>query len=138
MARAACATRLVVTHPHAWLQSEYGDIYRVTLKYEGESVSEVVVKYFDTIPPCVSLCVLKTGFLFAGCESGNHALYQFIVRSHSSMAACNFVHSFWSDLPACCRGSLMHILPSACRCSLDCNLVYAQSHYLQAQLTHMQ
>lgn len=62
------------------LQSEYGDIYRVTLKYDGETVSEVVVKYFDTLPPTSSLCVLKTGFLFAASEFSNHALYQFLVR----------------------------------------------------------
>jgi hypothetical protein len=59
-------------------QSEYGDIYKVTLAYEGEAVSEVKVKVFDTIPPCVSICVLKTGFLFAASEFGNHALYQFV------------------------------------------------------------
>eukprot|EP00877_Chromochloris_zofingiensis_P000800 jgi/Chrzof1/10720/Cz05g09290.t1 len=60
------------------LQSEYGDIYKVTLNYEGETVTEVKVRYFDTLPPCVSLAVLKTGFLFAASEFGNHALYQFI------------------------------------------------------------
>jgi splicing factor 3B subunit 3 len=37
----------------------------------------VKIKYFDTIPVCVSICVLKTGFLFAASEFGNHALYQF-------------------------------------------------------------
>ncbi len=37
------------------------------------------VKYFDTVPPCASIAVLKTGFLFAASEYGNHALYQFIV-----------------------------------------------------------
>jgi len=58
-------------------QSEYGDIYKITLDYEGETVSELKIKYFDTIPPCTSICVLKTGFLFAGSEFGNHALYQF-------------------------------------------------------------
>jgi splicing factor 3B subunit 3 len=43
-------------------------------------VRELKVKYFDTIPPCTSLAVLKTGFLFAASEFGNHGLYQFIVR----------------------------------------------------------
>lgn len=61
------------------MQSEYGDIYRVSLTYSGSSVRDVIVKYFDTIPPCVSICVLKTGFLFAASEFGNHALYQFQV-----------------------------------------------------------
>ncbi|GMH39601.1 hypothetical protein BSKO_07499 [Bryopsis sp. KO-2023] len=60
------------------VQSEYGDIYKVTVDYEGETVRELKVKYFDTIPPCVSICVLKTGFLFAASEFGNHALYQFL------------------------------------------------------------
>eukprot|EP00879_Flechtneria_rotunda_P026322 GHRR01028059.1.p1 GENE.GHRR01028059.1~~GHRR01028059.1.p1 ORF type:complete len:429 (+),score=125.84 GHRR01028059.1:208-1494(+) len=60
------------------LQSEYGDIYKATLTYEGETVSELKVKYFDTLPPCISLAVLKTGFLFAASETGNHALYQFV------------------------------------------------------------
>jgi len=59
------------------VQSEYGDIYKVTLDYSGEQVSELKVKYFDTIPPCTSFAVLRTGFLFAGSEFGNHALYQF-------------------------------------------------------------
>ncbi|CEF98342.1 Cleavage/polyadenylation specificity factor, A subunit, C-terminal [Ostreococcus tauri] len=58
-------------------QSEYGDIYKLSIEYSGDKVSEVKVKYFDTIPPCVSMCVLKTGFLFAASEFGNHALYQF-------------------------------------------------------------
>eukprot|EP00913_Durusdinium_trenchii_P032118 g30076.t1 len=40
-------------------------------------VSEAGVKYFDTIPLSNALCVLKTGFLFAAAEFGNHALYQF-------------------------------------------------------------
>ncbi|KAG2485365.1 hypothetical protein HYH03_015856 [Edaphochlamys debaryana] len=60
------------------VQSEYGDIYKVTLSYEGDNVSELKIKYFDTIPPCASIVVLKTGFLFAASEYGNHALYQFV------------------------------------------------------------
>ncbi|KXZ43846.1 hypothetical protein GPECTOR_79g125 [Gonium pectorale] len=60
------------------VQSEYGDIYKVTLAYEGETVKELKIKYFDTIPPTASIAVLKTGFLFAASEYGNHALYQFV------------------------------------------------------------
>mmetsp|Transcript_8533 Transcript_8533/g.28705 ORF Transcript_8533/g.28705 Transcript_8533/m.28705 type:complete len:1198 (+) Transcript_8533:128-3721(+) len=58
-------------------QSEYGDIYKLTVDYSGDKVNEIKVKYFDTIPTCISMCVLKTGFLFAASEFGNHALYQF-------------------------------------------------------------
>ncbi|CAL5225226.1 g8014 [Coccomyxa viridis] len=60
------------------IQSEYGDLYKITLAYEGDVVTELRIKYFDTIPPCTSICVLKTGFLFAASEFGNHALYQFL------------------------------------------------------------
>ena len=35
------------------LQSELGDLYRLTLEYEGEDVSEIKIDYFDTVPaPC--------------------------------------------------------------------------------------
>lgn len=43
-------------------------------------MSELRLKYFDSLPPAVSLAVLRTGFLFAASETGNHALYQFVVR----------------------------------------------------------
>lgn len=63
------------------LQSEYGDIYKVTLDWaeEGEeaTVSDLHVKYFDTVPVATSLCVLKTGFLFVSAEVSNHYLFQF-------------------------------------------------------------
>ena len=47
-------------------------------------MTEVKIKYFDTVPVCTSICVLKTGFLFAACEAGNHALYQFVVSRRPS------------------------------------------------------
>lgn len=64
------------------LQSEYGDLYKITLETSGkesgnDKVTDIVVRYFDTIPPSNSLCVLRTGFLFAASEFGNHGLFQF-------------------------------------------------------------
>ena len=59
------------------IQSEYGDLYKVTISHDEDLVTEVQCKYFDTIPLANSLCVLKTGFLFAASEFGNHGLYQF-------------------------------------------------------------
>ncbi len=79
----------------ACVQSEYGDIYKATLAYEGETVTELVIKYFDTLAPSVSICVLKTGFLFAAAEAGNHGLYQFIV---SWQHPCNLLHLCNIDL----------------------------------------
>ncbi|KAK1361155.1 hypothetical protein POM88_045629 [Heracleum sosnowskyi] len=59
------------------LQTKYGDIFKVTLDHDNACVSELKVKYFNTIPVTSSLCVLKLGFLFAASEFGNHGLYQF-------------------------------------------------------------
>ncbi|OAA57849.1 nuclear mRNA splicing factor protein [Niveomyces insectorum RCEF 264] len=66
------------------LQTEDGDLFKVTLDMveddEGNPTGEVMrlkVKYFDTIPVASSLCILKSGFLFAACEFGNHHFYQF-------------------------------------------------------------
>ncbi|KAF9598013.1 hypothetical protein IFM89_023585 [Coptis chinensis] len=59
------------------LQTEYGDVFKCTLEHDNDRVTELKIKYFDTIPVTVSMCVLKTGFLFAASEFGNHGLYQF-------------------------------------------------------------
>ncbi|KAI7862693.1 CPSF A subunit region-domain-containing protein [Spinellus fusiger] len=59
------------------LQSEEGDLYKVTMEHEGGSVQGMTIKYFDTIPIAISLCILKSGFLFAASEFGNHHHYSF-------------------------------------------------------------
>jgi len=59
------------------IQSEIGDLYKITLDYQGEMVNDVVISYFDTIPVTNCITVLKNGFLFAASEFGNHALYFF-------------------------------------------------------------
>eukprot|EP00891_Asterochloris_glomerata_P004111 jgi/Astpho2/4111/e_gw1.00063.10.1_t len=62
------------------LQASYGDIYKVTLSTSPGNkadVTDLEIKYFDTIAPCTSICVLRSGFLFAASEFSNHALYQF-------------------------------------------------------------
>lgn len=57
-------------------QTEQGDIFKVTLETEGDMVTEIKLKYFDTVPVAAAMCVLKTGFLFVASEFGNHYLYQ--------------------------------------------------------------
>ena len=56
------------------LQSEYGDIYKVTFE---EPSRKIKVQYFDTLPVSGSMCITKSGLLFAASEFGDHALYQF-------------------------------------------------------------
>mmetsp|Transcript_2281 Transcript_2281/g.5207 ORF Transcript_2281/g.5207 Transcript_2281/m.5207 type:complete len:1210 (+) Transcript_2281:84-3713(+) len=58
------------------VQTELGDIYKISLEFEADDVSDVIVKYFDTIPVANSICVLRTGFLFAASEYGDHYLFQ--------------------------------------------------------------
>ncbi|XP_066156832.1 splicing factor 3B subunit 3 [Euwallacea fornicatus] len=57
-------------------QTEQGDIFKITLEVDGGMVTEIKLKYFDTVPVATSMSVLKTGFLFVASEFGNHYLYQ--------------------------------------------------------------
>lgn len=53
------------------LQSEEGDLYKVTIDYTGDTVNEIKIKYFDTVSVAAGLCILKSGFLFVASEFGN-------------------------------------------------------------------
>jgi splicing factor 3B subunit 3 len=53
------------------LQSEEGDLYKVTIEHKDEEVLSLKIKYFDSIPTASALCILKSGFLFAASEFGN-------------------------------------------------------------------
>ncbi|KAK9701922.1 Mono-functional DNA-alkylating methyl methanesulfonate N-term [Popillia japonica] len=57
-------------------QTEQGDIFKITLETDDDMVTEIKLKYFDTVPVATSMCVMKTGFLFVASEFGNHYLYQ--------------------------------------------------------------
>ncbi|KAA1111956.1 pre-mRNA-splicing factor rse1 [Puccinia graminis f. sp. tritici] len=59
------------------IQSEEGDLFKVTIDHEDEEVQALKIKYFDTVPVASNLSILKSGFLFVAAETGNHALYQF-------------------------------------------------------------
>jgi len=100
-------------------QSEYGDIYKATLAYEGETVTELKVKYFDTLPPAVSLAVLKTGFLFAASETGNHALYQFVV----GVAGRGASRQWYSDTPTAQHASCIVRASRLCNQRVCCYLL---------------
>ncbi|KAH8749403.1 hypothetical protein F5882DRAFT_488641 [Hyaloscypha sp. PMI_1271] len=66
------------------LQTEDGDLFKVTLDMLEDSdgnltgeVKRIKIKYFDTIPVANSLCILKSGFVFAASEFGNYHFYRF-------------------------------------------------------------
>jgi len=56
------------------LQSEEGDLYKITIEHEEEEVKALKVKYFDTVPIASGLCILKSGFLFVASEFGNQCV----------------------------------------------------------------
>ncbi|KAJ2142364.1 pre-mRNA-splicing factor rse1 [Coemansia sp. RSA 678] len=60
-------------------QAETGDLYKIAVQYTADEVTRIGIKYFDTIAPTSSLCILRAGFLFATTmESGSgHQLFQF-------------------------------------------------------------
>ncbi len=53
------------------IQTEQGDLFKVTLETDEDVVTEIRIKYFDTLPIASSMSVLKTGFLFCASEFGN-------------------------------------------------------------------
>ena len=59
------------------LQTEVGDLYKVTFDYEGDTVNDLVVSVFDTVACANALCITRNGLLFAAAEFGDHALFQF-------------------------------------------------------------
>ena len=59
-----------------FMQSECGDLYKVTLEIVGEDVLKINVSYFDTIAPCTKINLLESGFLFAAGDCANHFSYR--------------------------------------------------------------
>ena len=48
-----------------------GDIFKIQLENDDDMVTEIKLKYFDTVPVATAMNVLKTGFLFVASEFGN-------------------------------------------------------------------
>ena len=65
------------------VQSEIGDLYKITFDFEDLQanqfrVKNIRVQYFDTIPVTNFFLMLKNGFVFAAAEFGDHKYYQLI------------------------------------------------------------
>lgn len=56
------------------VQTEEGDLFKVTIDHEDEEVQALKIKYFDTVPVSSSLTILKSGFLFVAAEMGNQSV----------------------------------------------------------------
>lgn len=53
------------------LQTEDGDIFKLTMERDEEELISLKIKYFDTVPTATNMCILKSGFLFIAAEFGN-------------------------------------------------------------------
>jgi splicing factor 3B subunit 3 len=60
-----------------FLQSEHGDLYKVSLDLSGNDVLGMSIMYFDTIAPSTKLVLLEAGYLFAAGDCSNHYMYRF-------------------------------------------------------------
>lgn len=72
-----CAVRIKSSFFYL-LQTEVGDLLRLTIQHDKDKVSGMTCQYFDTIPVAISLGIFQSGFLFAAGEWGNHRLYQIL------------------------------------------------------------
>lgn len=61
--------------PFVLLQTEYGDLFKISLVVDSMQVTGLGVEYFDTVPPSTVFCVLENEYLYNASESGNHFLY---------------------------------------------------------------
>lgn len=55
-------------------------------------MTELKIKYFDTIPVAASLCVLKTGFLFCASEFGNQYVFTCLILHFYLLAICSALY----------------------------------------------
>jgi hypothetical protein len=63
---------------------QVGDVYMVKLDAVAGTVSNISVRYFDTLPTAISLCISKFGMLFAASEFSNQ-----YVGGHAVVAVCS-------------------------------------------------
>src|SRR5271169_1749544 len=60
------------------VQNEDGDIFKITfIMSDDRRLTGLKIKYFDTVPPATSLCILKSGYLYTATEFGNQMVYKF-------------------------------------------------------------
>jgi len=53
------------------IQTEIGDLLKLSFQFTQEEVHNIQLQYFDSAPSAISLCILKSGYLFSACEFGN-------------------------------------------------------------------
>ena len=59
-------------------QSELGDLFKINLDFNKGKINDIIIQYFDTIPPAHSISLLINGYLFSASETSNHFLYSIL------------------------------------------------------------
>ena len=65
-----------------------GDLFKLSLHFTKDEVHTIQITYFDTIPVSLSICVLKSGYLFSASEQANHQYYSFIGLGEDDTISC--------------------------------------------------
>lgn len=59
------------------VQTNDGDLFKLTVEHRDAEVVSMTIKYFDTVPVATGLTIFKSGYLFVASEFGDQNLYQF-------------------------------------------------------------
>lgn len=81
-------------------QLESGDLFKLMLEYHDGRVTKLEAIYFDTIHPCRSICILRTGFLVTASEQGNNVTYQIVGLAEDESQTWN------TNIPSSCNTRL--------------------------------
>ena len=71
------------------VQSEHGDLYKITLNHQEHQVTMLNIYYFDSIPAANALCITRNGYLFVANESNDHFMYVFTSLGGKDSDACS-------------------------------------------------
>lgn len=78
----------------ALAQSERGDLYRIEVVLDSaRAVTDLIVRYFDSIEPASHLTITRSGLLFAASDSGDHHLYQFLAQGDKPSPSAPQAHA---------------------------------------------
>jgi splicing factor 3B subunit 3 len=91
------------------IQSEYGDLYKVSMDFTGASVHNLSVQYFDTIAPCTQFNILRPGYLFTAGEFNNHVTYSFLGNSTMKKDISSTISTLVTFNP---RGDPLNLAPT--------------------------
>lgn len=61
------------------LQTDDGDVFKLDIIHDRKgNVEKLKIKYFETFPIATSICVLRDGFIYIACESGDQMIYELL------------------------------------------------------------